>query len=376
MPEAPLTFAQIAGQESAVAVLRRTLADGGDSGSFLFTGPQGCGKTTTAWALAAAVSCLAPRIDPYDACTECDACKRLSRGVNPEVSLVQPAGDQTQIWQFWDREGKPRGILQHALPYSPSIGRKRVFIVERADTLTEGAANSLLKVLEEPPHYVVFILLAPHAGRVLPTILSRCRMVRFGAMPLAGLAEWLADRHAVAADRAATLAALAQGCVGTAQSLASSKTAYGEIGVCTDAGMALLSASGLGVLRCAEALRQAAKGLKFLGDEPPAPAAAAPAPDADNTKERAGRRQMGAALDLVAVVARDALALSLVGPGASIVNEERRSAILAVADRRQPREWITAIDQIAVARRRVDMNANPAILTDALAVTLAASAQR
>ncbi len=370
-----MTFAQIAGQEPAVAVLRRTLADGGNSGSFLFTGPQGCGKTATAWALAAAVSCLEPKTDPYDACTECDACKRLSRGVNPEVSLVQPAGDQTQIWQFWDRDGKPRGILQHALPYSPSIGRKRVFIVERADTLTEGAANSLLKVLEEPPHYVMFILLAPHSGRVLPTILSRCRVVRFGAMPLAGLATMLVDRHSVAPERAATLAALAQGCVGTALSLASSKTAYGEIGVCTDAGMALLSASGLGVLRCAEGLRQAAKGLKFLGDEPPAAAAAAAAPaEADNTKERAGRRQMGAALDLVAVVARDALALALVGPGASIVNEERRSGILAMADRRQPNEWIAAIDQIAIARRRVDMNANPAILTDALAVTLAASA--
>ncbi len=375
MPEAPLTFAQIAGQDSAVAVLRRSLADGGDSGSFLFTGPQGCGKTTTAWALAAAVSCLAPSTDPYDACTQCDACKRLSRGVNPEVSLVQPAGDQTQIWQFWDREGKPRGILQHALPYSPSIGRKRVFIVERADTLTEGAANSLLKVLEEPPPYVMFILLAPHAGRVLPTILSRCRLVRFGAMPVADLARWLVDRHAVATERASTLAALAQGCVGTALSLASSKTAYSEIGVCTDAGMALLSASGLGVLRCAEGLRQAAKGLKFLGDDPAAAVGAAVA-EADNTKERAGRRQMGAALDLVAVVARDALALCLVGPGASIVNEERRSGIMAMADRRLPQEWIAAIDQIAIARRRVDMNANPAILTDALAVTLAASAQR
>src|SRR5438105_8123451 len=187
-----MPFQYLFGHEPAIRALQKALATNELAGAYLFTGPQGVGKTTLALAFAEAAACLNPRNEPFDACGECDSCRRAKQGTQPEISLIPPAGDQTQIWQFWDRDGRPPGILQHSLNFAPSIGRKRVYIIERAETLNIAAANSLLKVLEEPPPYAVFVLLAPHAARLLPTVLSRCQLIRLTPAPVSGLAEYLA----------------------------------------------------------------------------------------------------------------------------------------------------------------------------------------
>src|SRR2546421_7938683 len=183
-----MSFTSIFGHDAAIRSLQKTLAGDQLPGTYLFVGPQGVGKTALALALAKTVACLAPRTAPFDACGACDSCRRADAGTQPEIALIAPAGDQTQIWQFWDRDGKPAGILQHTLPFAPSIGRRRIYIVERADTLNEPTANSLLKALEEPPPYALFILLAPHPGRLLPTTLSRAQMVRLAPSPVAAVA--------------------------------------------------------------------------------------------------------------------------------------------------------------------------------------------
>ena len=102
----------------------------------------------------------------------------MEAGTQPEIATIYPAGEQMQIWQFWDRDNKPQGILSHTLNFAPQIGKKRVYILEQAETLNESAANSLLKVLEEPPPYALFVLLATHPARVLPTIVSRSQVIR------------------------------------------------------------------------------------------------------------------------------------------------------------------------------------------------------
>src|SRR5687768_11675164 len=186
-------FRDVFGHESAVRSLQKALASDQLPGTYLLTGPQGIGKTTLALAFAEAAACLAPIEEPFDSCGECDSCRRARAGDHPEIALIPPVGDQTQIWQFWDRDGRPPGILQHSLHFAPVIGRRRVYIIERADTLNEAAANSLLKVLEEPPPYAVFVLLATHAGRLLPTVLSRSQLVRLLPASINELAHFLEE---------------------------------------------------------------------------------------------------------------------------------------------------------------------------------------
>src|SRR5213593_1520947 len=93
-----MLLSQVFGHESAIASLRKALRAGQLAGTYLFSGPQGVGKTALAQAFATAAACLRPRTDPFDGCGECDSCRRALAGRQPEIVLVPPAGDQTQIW--------------------------------------------------------------------------------------------------------------------------------------------------------------------------------------------------------------------------------------------------------------------------------------
>ena len=196
----------------------------------LFVGTPGVGKAALARAFAQAATCLTPIHEPFDACGLCDSCIRTVNGTQPEILTITPAGEQLQIWQFWDRNNKPGGVLSHTLSYAPVIGRRRVYIIENADALNESAANSLLKVLEEPPPYGLFLLLASHPARVLPTIVSRSQLVRLRAVPSDELAAYLRDAKGASADRAAMLAAYTEGRIGQAVQLAQNPLVGEEIG--------------------------------------------------------------------------------------------------------------------------------------------------
>ena len=186
------SFSSLFGQASAIASLRRSVAGDSLPGSYLFVGAPGIGKGALSRAMAKAAACLNPTSDPADSCGICDSCRRLETGTQPEIQTILPAGEQTQIWQFWERDSRPdSGLLTRTLNYAPIVGRRRVYIIERAETLTESAANSLLKVLEEPPPYVLFILSAPHPARVLPTIVSRSQMIRLIPAVKQDLARYL-----------------------------------------------------------------------------------------------------------------------------------------------------------------------------------------
>src|SRR5438874_346402 len=101
------SLASLFGQEAAVDALRRALESGCLPGTYLFVGPNGVGKGALARAVAQSAACLNPCHDPFDACGACDSCKRAEAGAQPEIITVVPAGEQMQIWQFWDRENRP-----------------------------------------------------------------------------------------------------------------------------------------------------------------------------------------------------------------------------------------------------------------------------
>src|SRR5579884_2524812 len=369
---APLS--SLFGQDSAVRALRKALESDCLPGTYLFVGAPGLGKGALARAFAQAAACLSPRRDPFDACDVCESCRRAQVGTQPEIVTILPAGEQIQIWQFWDRENRPApGVLSHTLAYAPTIGRRRVYIVEQADTLTEAAANSLLKVLEEPPPYALFILLAPHPARVLPTIVSRCQMVRVQAVSIDALTAYLRDTVGLEPDRAAMLAAYAEGRIGQAMQLAQNPAVAEEITRVLDFAETLPEAPRVRALRLAEQMRKLAGQIKALAWEE---TEAAPAGDEADTgspapKERAGRRQLAALFDLLIAFYRDLLALRIGGAAAqNVINRERIKKLSRLAQAGAPDRWMRCLDALLLARRRLDANANVALVTEVLAMTL------
>lgn len=367
------------GQSSAIATIRRTIAADTLPGTYLFTGAAGMGKGALARATAQTVMCLQLAHDPVDACGVCESCRRFGAGTHPEVVTFLPAGEQTQIFQFWERENRPQsGILTRTLNYAPMIGRRRVYIIERAETLTESAANSLLKVLEEPPSYVLFILLAPNPASVLPTIVSRSQMVRLVPAARTDLEVYLHKTLGVESERAALYAALAEGKTGQAVRLAQTPKVGEEIARVLDFAETIPEAPPLRALKLAEQMRKLATQMKVLIGEESADAGSSDDSDAaPSARDRASRRQLAVVFDLLVVFYRDLMALSVCSQSNSsgsssvaIMNRGRTAELNELATGSQTERWMRCLDSLMMARRRLDANASVALVTDVLAMSL------
>jgi len=202
----------IIGHEWAVRLLQRALGREDFSHAYLFTGPPGVGKMTLARALAQALLCQREGSHP---CGECRACRLVASGTHPDLHLVQPETASGRLSIAQVRE------LGRQLALTPNLGRHRVAILADFDRATPSAANALLKTLEEPPGYVVLILLAPDADSLLPTIVSRCQVVPLRPLPAAIVERALVERWGMDAERARLLAHLSGGRLGWAVRAAS-----------------------------------------------------------------------------------------------------------------------------------------------------------
>lgn len=252
-----MRLSEVHAQDAAMRALRSSIARSSVSHAYLFAGPRSCGKTTTALAFASALNCADPTPDG-DACGFCMSCLRIQAGNDADARLISPEGNQTKMDQMQD--------MIRSLNYAPLSGKYRVFIVEQADTLNPSSENCILKILEEPPPYAVLILLSSNPNSLLPTIRSRCRVVRFSQASTSEIEEVLRGTDLSEDDRR-VIAACSQGLVGKAISAASGPEFMEERQAVFQALKAWADGPPIMGLQTAEMIRKRAESKKNDPDE-------------------------------------------------------------------------------------------------------------
>lgn len=191
----PSSFSELAGQEHVSTTLRQSVRMGRISHSYLFCGPRGCGKTTTARIIAKAANCL--DLQDGDPCNACAVCEAINEGRFMDIIELDAASNRG-IDEIRD--------IRDKVNFAPVQGRRKVYIIDEAHMLTDAASNAFLKTLEEPPGHVIFVLCTTEAHRILPTIISRCQRLDFRRIPsetVYGRLSEIADAEGVAVEPAA-----------------------------------------------------------------------------------------------------------------------------------------------------------------------------
>ena len=211
----PNSFDSLIGQESIAATLKQALKTNRIAPAYLFTGPRGTGKTSSARILARSLNCLKGKNPTAEPCDECDLCKSIALGSSLDVIEIDAASN-TGVDNI-------RELIERSR-FSPVQARWKVYVIDECHMLSTAAFNALLKTLEEPPPQVVFILATTDPQRVLPTIVSRCQRFDFRGIALSKLIkhlEMIASKEGIDIDLQAIelIAQKAQGGLRDAESM-------------------------------------------------------------------------------------------------------------------------------------------------------------
>jgi DNA polymerase-3 subunit delta' len=209
-----VSWQRIRGHDALVRAFDQVVRRGRLAHAYLFTGPPGVGKRLFAGELAKALLCEGPAGPRLEACDRCPACAQVTAGNHPDFFAAGRPEDSLEVPIATVRE------LSRGFGLKSSRGRGKIAILDDADDLNDEAANCFLKTLEEPPPRSVFLLIGTSADRQLPTIVSRCQVVRFAPLPETLVAELLRAQQATEPALVDRLARLSGGSMGQAVALA------------------------------------------------------------------------------------------------------------------------------------------------------------
>ena len=224
----PQTFAELVGQEAIAQTLTSAILQERIAPAYLFTGPRGTGKTSSARIFAKSLNCISTGVPTPTPCGKCNVCQEIARGSTLDVIEIDAASN-TGVDNI-------RDLIERA-QFSPVQCRYKVYVIDEVHMLSTQAFNALLKTLEEPPDRVVFVLATTDPQRVLPTIISRCQKFDFRRIPLDSMTTHLhkiakLENINIASDAVQMVAQLAQGGLRDAESLLDQLSLFsGEITV-------------------------------------------------------------------------------------------------------------------------------------------------
>lgn len=373
---APFPWDQVWGQGEAVAQLQRAATHPDAlAHAWLITGPPGSGRSTLAYAFAAALIA-----EPGDT----NAMQQVLARTHPDVTALRT--EQVII-----RIEQARRLVERAY-FAPSLGRYRVIVVEDADRMAERTSNVLLKALEEPPERTVWVLCAPSDADLLPTIRSRVRLLRLREPEVSDVARLIAARTGASAEISEKSARLAQRHIGMAQRLASDAGARARREATLDAVLRVRSVGdAIEVAGTIVAVAtDDAKSLTAERDEaerthlrhtlgiaegqsvPPAVRSQLSALE-DDQKRRATRSLrdgIDRALTDLQSLYRDVLMLQL-RRDAGLINSEREAQLRALAAAWTPERTLEVLDHIAALRRDLEQNVAPTLALESMLITVA-----
>jgi DNA polymerase-3 subunit delta' len=342
-------FDQLTGNSRVKAVLKRMLTTGRLPGALLFTGEEGIGKKLFALEVARALNCRSPK--DYEACGVCSSCTRI-------MKLNYPQRDDAEEWTqiIWTDHPDvglvvaPKRVLrveqmrqiEKEANFRPFEGKARVFLIDEADKLNDASANALLKVLEEPPRTSYLILITARPAMLLPTILSRCQMIRFSPLTPAEIESHLVKNDLVDPKTARVRARAAGGSMGRALS--------GDLVTFTSQRKAMLK-----VLNALAISNDRAELLR----------------SAEQLNEAQYKEEYEERLDVLETLIRDAWMLSLGVESSRLVNEDLSAELVEVSkniNSGRAADWILQIEDL---REQLIVNINRKVTTDALFLVMA-----
>ena len=381
-----MRFSDVKHQDRALSIVRRALASGRTHHAYLFEGPEGVGKELAGRALAARLMCEASGVAAdADACGECRACRLFASGNHPDFHLIDRELHKLHPDKTI-RAGKGlflvvdvvRHFLIEPAANTPSLGRRRVFLIRDAERMNEGAQNALLKTLEEPPGSACLILVTSSAERLLPTIRSRCQRVPFDLLPPDFVERQLQVLVQVEPGAARTLAGLAQGRLGAAlhwhgiglltalaqvsQILANGLAENPEV-----FGKALLEIADELAIRTVENSGNFAE-EQLNGEEPARAARSKVASSSIETDQR--RAALKLVLLLIAAILRDALVAQSASQATLRALPPELTGVDVLAGRVDPDQLADRIQAVATAERMLDRNVPPQLTCERLAIAL------
>ncbi|MBF0223905.1 MAG: DNA polymerase III subunit delta' [Desulfobacterales bacterium] len=205
-------FDSLIGQDRASWIIRSILKKKAIPNAFLFTGKKGIGKSTVAKLISMACNCLEQEYTP---CCNCKSCKKIQSGNHPDIITVEPEPSPSSPDSFSIRVDKIRDICS-VIELKPFEGKFRVIIIEDAHYMNPQASNVLLKSLEEPPPSTFFILCAHSSSLLLPTIVSRCRHIRFNPIDNKKIQDFLLKNYDIDENSAFLISIMCDGSISTA----------------------------------------------------------------------------------------------------------------------------------------------------------------